>query len=113
MQDNEAGTWLARDGDSQVLEVDAAGHPGKEASPDDGRPAAEATDLVLAEERARADHEAAAGQYRNLMAARDADPGSVPWQDVQQAWQVQETAWSLLRRAEAETDRYQAEAEVG
>ncbi|MGH3217893.1 MAG: hypothetical protein ACRDPY_04045 [Streptosporangiaceae bacterium] len=41
MQENEAGTWLARDGDGRVLEVDAAGHPGLEASPDDGRPVAE------------------------------------------------------------------------
>jgi putative endonuclease len=41
MQENEAGSWLARDGDGQVLEVDADGRPGREASPDDGRPVAE------------------------------------------------------------------------
>jgi hypothetical protein len=44
MQENEAGSWLARDGDGRVLEVDADGHPGREASPDDGRPVAEAAD---------------------------------------------------------------------
>lgn len=38
----DAGSWLARDGDGQVLEVDADGHPGREASPDDGRAVAEA-----------------------------------------------------------------------
>jgi len=40
MQDNDAGTWLARDGDRRVLEVDPAGYPGGEASPGDGRPCA-------------------------------------------------------------------------
>jgi hypothetical protein len=44
MQDNEAGTWLARDGDGRVLEVDADGYPGAEASPGDGRPVAETAD---------------------------------------------------------------------
>lgn len=44
MQTNETSAWLARDGDGQVLEVDAAGYPGAEASPDDGRPVAEAAD---------------------------------------------------------------------
>ena len=34
-------TWLARDGE-RIVEVDADGHPGREASPDDGRPVAEA-----------------------------------------------------------------------
>jgi len=42
MQEKEAGSWLARDGDGRVLEVDAGGYPGAEASPDDGRPVAEA-----------------------------------------------------------------------
>jgi hypothetical protein len=44
MQEHRAGTWLARDGDGRILEVDAAGYPGTEASPDDGRPFAEAAD---------------------------------------------------------------------
>lgn len=39
--EHDPGSWLARDGDGQVLEVDADGHPGREASPDDGRPVAE------------------------------------------------------------------------
>jgi hypothetical protein len=39
---DDPGSWLARDGDGRVLEVDAEGHPGREASPDDDRPAAEA-----------------------------------------------------------------------
>jgi hypothetical protein len=42
MQENKPGTWLARDGDGRVLEVDADGYPGAEASPGDGRPIAEA-----------------------------------------------------------------------
>ncbi len=42
MHEHEAGTWLARDGDGRILEVDAAGYPGAEASPGDGRPVAEA-----------------------------------------------------------------------
>jgi putative endonuclease len=40
--EHDPGSWLARDGDSRVLEVDAEGHPGREASPDDRRPVAEA-----------------------------------------------------------------------
>jgi hypothetical protein len=44
MQDNDTGTWLARDGDGRVVEVDAAGYPGAEADPGDVRPAAEAAD---------------------------------------------------------------------
>jgi hypothetical protein len=40
--EHDSGSWLARDGDGQVLEVDADGHPGRAASPDDGRPVAEA-----------------------------------------------------------------------
>jgi hypothetical protein len=47
MQDNQAGTWLARDGDGRVLEVDLAGHPGGEATPGDGRPVAEAAEPGL------------------------------------------------------------------
>jgi hypothetical protein len=47
MQDNEAGTWLARGGDGRILEVDAAGYPGAEAGPGDARPIAEATDRGL------------------------------------------------------------------
>ncbi len=43
MHEREAGTWLARDGDGRILEIDAAGYPGAEASPDDGRPAAAAS----------------------------------------------------------------------
>jgi hypothetical protein len=42
MQDNQTGTWLARDDDGRILEVDAAGYPAAEASPSDGRPVAEA-----------------------------------------------------------------------
>ena len=42
MQEHHAGTWLARDEDGRVLEVDAAGYPGREASSDDGRPVADA-----------------------------------------------------------------------
>jgi hypothetical protein len=42
MQDNKTGTWLARDGDGRVLEVDADGCPAAEASSRDGRPVAEA-----------------------------------------------------------------------
>jgi hypothetical protein len=41
MQENNTGTWLARDGDGRVLEVDAGGYPAAEASPGDNRPAAE------------------------------------------------------------------------
>ena len=41
MQDNEPATWLARDGDGRVLEVDADGYPGAEASPGGDRPVAE------------------------------------------------------------------------
>lgn len=44
MQDNETSAWLARDGDGRVLEVDAAGYPGAEAGPGDGRPVAEAAE---------------------------------------------------------------------
>ncbi len=45
MQHNdEPGTWLARDGDGRILEVDAGGYPGAEASPGDGRPVAEAAE---------------------------------------------------------------------
>jgi hypothetical protein len=40
--EHEAGSWLARDGDGQVLEVDTDGRPGRAASPDDGRAVAEA-----------------------------------------------------------------------
>jgi hypothetical protein len=40
--EHDPGSWLARDGDGQVLEVDTDGYPGREASPDDGRPVAEA-----------------------------------------------------------------------
>ena len=47
MQDNRAGTWLARDGDGRVLEVDPAGYSGGEASPGDGRPVAEAAEPGL------------------------------------------------------------------
>jgi hypothetical protein len=42
MQKNKTGTWLARDDDGRVLEVDAGGYPAAEASHSDGRPAAEA-----------------------------------------------------------------------
>ena len=42
MQNNEAGTWLARDSDGRVLEVDTDGYPAAEASANDGRPVAEA-----------------------------------------------------------------------
>jgi hypothetical protein len=48
MQDNNtAGTWAARDGDGRVPEVDAAGYPGAEAGPGDGRPVAEAEPALL------------------------------------------------------------------
>jgi hypothetical protein len=40
--EHDPGGWLARESDGRVLEVDADGHPGREASPDDGRPVAEA-----------------------------------------------------------------------
>ena len=43
MQEHETGSWLARDGDGRVLEVDAGGQPGREASPDDGRAVVEAS----------------------------------------------------------------------
>lgn len=52
MQDNEAGTWLARDGDGRILEVGAAGYPGGEASPGDGRPVAAAAALLMGPPRA-------------------------------------------------------------
>jgi putative endonuclease len=39
--EHDVGSWLARDGDT-VREVAADGTPGREASPDDGRPIAEA-----------------------------------------------------------------------
>jgi hypothetical protein len=44
MHDNESSTWLARDGDSRILEVDTESYPRAEASPGDGRPVAEAAD---------------------------------------------------------------------
>jgi hypothetical protein len=37
MQKKETGTWLTRSGDGWILEVDAGGYPGAEASPGDGR----------------------------------------------------------------------------
>jgi hypothetical protein len=40
--EHDPGSWLARDGDGRVLEVDADGHPGREADPGDRRPVAEA-----------------------------------------------------------------------
>jgi hypothetical protein len=43
MQNNETGTWLARDDDGQVLKTDVAGYLGTETSPDGGRPTAEAS----------------------------------------------------------------------
>lgn len=46
MQEKEPESWLARDGDGRVLEVEAAGYPGGEASPDDGRPVAEAEEAT-------------------------------------------------------------------
>jgi hypothetical protein len=44
MHDNQPGTWLARDGDDRIFEVDADDYPGAEAQPGDGRPIAEAAD---------------------------------------------------------------------
>ena len=41
--EHEAGSWLARDGDT-VREVAPDGTPGQEASPDDARPVAEAAE---------------------------------------------------------------------
>lgn len=46
--EHDPGSWLARDGDT-VREVDADGTPGREASPDDGRPVAEAESDYAAE----------------------------------------------------------------
>jgi hypothetical protein len=44
MQDNDTGTWLARDGDGRVREGRAARHPGAQVSPDASQPVAEAAD---------------------------------------------------------------------
>lgn len=71
--DEDRDTWLARDG-GQVVEVDAAtGYPGREASPDDGRPVAEADEVAR-------DYDAHADRYGRLEdlamedAYRDAHP---------------------------------------
>jgi hypothetical protein len=64
-------------------------------------------------ERRTAEHEAAAAQYQHLMDARDAQPGSVPWQHLFQAWQHRQTTWDRLRQAEAAAGQDGAEAEAG
>jgi hypothetical protein len=46
MVTREAGSWLAREEDGRVLEISPGGDMVAEASPDDGRPVAEAADLA-------------------------------------------------------------------
>jgi hypothetical protein len=53
MQDNETATWQAREDDGRVLETGAHGYTGAQASLDDGRPAAEIEQEILAGIQAR------------------------------------------------------------
>jgi hypothetical protein len=67
MQQHETGSWLARDGDGRVLEVDAGGQPAREASPDDGRAVAEAGPANL--ERPRESYDAAYSRAKDAETA--------------------------------------------
>lgn len=111
---DETDTWLARDGDGRVLEVDAAGHPGAEASPDDGRPvveaAAEAHAAELADPRVRhAAHFENDGRSRDRAVAV-ADRGR--WAQ-RQARQDQFERDATAARELRLSDEAQAEAEAG
>ena len=55
----------------------------------------------------------AAANYRRFEDAREAQPGSVPWQHLLQPWQHRETTWDRLRHAEAAAGQDGAEAEAG
>jgi hypothetical protein len=100
MQDNKAGTWLARDGDGRVLEVDADGYPGAEANPDDGRP--------VAEQAARARPQATERRLERqaieyLLERRSAEPAApaVPGRDTAWAESYREHVAGLQQRNRA------------
>jgi hypothetical protein len=112
--EHDSGSWLARDGDGQVLEVDADGHPGRAADRDDGRPVAEAAEPEAGEGAGRWDF-APPPNYRE---GPEGDAEHAQWEQAREAalfgtTQADQQRADRYLDARYQVERDEMEAEAG